>query len=96
MVEAENLLPFIDRIIQWVIIPMAVLMWTHSRKHHEHEKRFIEQQGEIKAVLAVLDAWRVQRAEDLVNTAKATERLTHAVEKLNERLDRITSKGDHP
>mgnify|MGYP001809921310 CR=1 FL=1 len=89
MLDNENLLPFLDRVIQWVVIPMAVLLWTHNRKHFEHEKKIIEQQGEIKAVLAALDSWKAQRAEDQVAIGKTFERLTQAVEKLNDRLDRL-------
>jgi hypothetical protein len=89
MIESENLLPFLDRVIQWIVIPMVVLLWTHSRKHYEHEKKFIEQQGEIKAVLAALNSWKEQRAEDQAAIGKTFERLTAAVEKLNDRLDRI-------
>jgi hypothetical protein len=88
--ETENFLPFLDRVVQWVVIPMCVLLWTHNRKHFEHEKKFIEQQGEIKAVLAVLESWKAQRTEDQQTNNKTFERLTAAVEKLNDRLERMS------
>jgi hypothetical protein len=94
MLELNGIFPYLDRLVQWIVIPLALFIYGHSRKHVEHEKKFIEQQGEIRAVLAVLEAYKAQRIEDQANQGKAIDRLTVAVEKLNDRLDRA-SPGQH-
>lgn len=94
MNEFTTLIPVLDRIIQWIVIPIGVILWNHSKKHTEHEKTFIRMEGENKRILAVLEERATQRDEDRKQERETLSRLTDTVDKLNDRLDAmITSQA---
>lgn len=89
MDDLDSLFPIFDRVVQWIVLPLLAVIWLHDKKHIAHEKKFIEQAGEIARALAVLETWKAQRSEDQAAHARAMERLSLAVERLNSRLDHL-------
>ncbi len=89
MEDAISVLPIIEAIVQWLIAPMVVLLWQHNRRHGEHEKKFIRNEAENRRILTILEERSLQRGEDNERFNKTLEKLGAAIEKLNDRLDRI-------
>ena len=95
--EIENIWPYLDRLVQWIIIPLVIFVYQTSRmnekRHTSHEKTFIRMEGENTRILSILEERQKQRDEDKELERQAIVRLTEATEKLNARLDTIIMNG---
>lgn len=92
MTEIEivtQMFPVLDRLIQWIIIPVAVVIYSHNKRHNEHEKKFIRMEGENARILSILEERQKQRDADKKSEDATFKSLAEAVTKLNERLDAL-------
>lgn len=86
---------FINALIQWLIIPMVVMIWRGNERINTFERdllrvvTIIGEQDKARTLVRQHEADAVMRLEAAI-AKQAT-----AIDKLNERLDRILTESGH-
>ena len=76
----------LDKIIQWLIIPLVVVAYNLYQRVNSQEK-------EILRILTILEERERRRNEDRETELSANKSLKESIDKLSAKLDDIMSKG---
>ena len=76
----------LDKIIQWLIIPLVVVAYILYQRVNSQEK-------EILRILTILEERERRRNEDRETELSANKALKESIDKLNTKLDDMMTKG---
>ena len=82
-----QIFPILDRVIQWVILPILAIIYSHNKQHNEHEKKFIKLEGDNARILSILEERQKQQEDNRVVDRANAKTLAEAINRLNSRLD---------
>ena len=80
-----DLLVVLDRLVQWVILPAAAMLFAHNRRINRID-------AEILRILTILEERANARTEDREAERATFNDLKAALDRLTDRLDRTVDK----
>lgn len=78
----SELWPLIDRLIQWLIIPAIVVLWSLHSRQNESERHILR-------LMTIMEERDKQYQADNRHAEGAFNSLKEVIEKLSERMDRF-------
>lgn len=86
----------LDRVMQWLVIPAAIVAWQYARglnaRQSVLEKQLGETQSEIKRILTILEERQKRRDEDRTEVAEAVRELRGAIQSLHNDIKSLGSR----
>ena len=79
-------LPVIHSVLQWVVAPALVWLWTHERRLASGER-------EILRLLTIIDERHKQRDEDRQAEAEILRDLRDQIRRLADKLDKLDERA---
>jgi len=76
----------LDRMMQWLILPAIAVIWNVSNRTTKTEQ-------EVLRILTILEERNARHNDEKINTAELFKELRSSIDKLTDKLDKLTSGG---